>query len=121
MKAPRVLLAALLAGVALLASSCGESSPLGVAPTTPPPAQDLLGWYSSRTGLLVCAALPADSVAETIGPEGGTLSVGPHRLWVPAGALAEPVTISAVVPADTSTRSASSRRASCSSGVRISP
>ena len=48
--------------------------------------------------------MPADSVTETIGPEGGVIHVGPHKLSIPPGALAEPVTITAVAPSDTVNR-----------------
>jgi hypothetical protein len=88
-----------LIGAALLAVlSCERSSPLGVESQAP--NAGLLGWAPS-VGLLRCAPLPADSVTQTIGPDGGTLSVGTHRLTIPAGALAAPVTITAIAPSDT--------------------
>lgn len=88
-----------LTGAALLAVlSCERSSPLGVESHAP--NAGLLGWAPS-VGLLRCSPLPADSVTQTIGPEGGTLSVGTHRLTIPAGALAAPVTITAIAPSDT--------------------
>jgi hypothetical protein len=37
--------------------------------------------------------LPATSVSQTIGPDGGTITVGPHVLRIPAGALDRPTTI----------------------------
>ena len=89
----------MLTGAALLALlSCERSSPLGVESQAP--NAGLLGWVPS-VGLLRCAPLPADSVTQTIGPDGGTLSVGTHRLTIPAGALAVPVTITAIAPSDT--------------------
>jgi hypothetical protein len=88
-----------LMGAALLAVlSCERSSPLGVESKAP--NADLLGWAPSGA-LLRCSPLPADSVTQTIGPDGGTLSVGSHRLTIPAGALAAPVTITAIAPSDT--------------------
>lgn len=50
--------------------------------------------------LLRCTPLVADSAAALIGPTGGTLVVGPHRFEVPAGALAEPVRITARIQPD---------------------
>ncbi len=89
----------MLLGAALLAVlSCERPSPLGVE--SKPPNAGLLGWAPS-VGLLRCSPLPADSVTQTIGPDGGTLSVGSHRLTIPAGALAAPVTITAIAPSDT--------------------
>src|SRR6266536_846988 len=88
------LLAALLGAAALSLMSCGEPAPLA-----PRPASLLLG--SGPTGLLRCSPLAADSVTQTIGPDGGTLYVGPHSLTVPAGALDAPVSITAVAPSDT--------------------
>src|SRR6185503_1789162 len=42
--------------------------------------------------------LPYDSETKTIGIAGGTITVGPHRLVIPAGALSRSVTITAVAP-----------------------
>lgn len=92
MKATRLARAALAGGVIFALLSCGDRAPLA-----PLPADALFG----PTGLLSCSPLPADSVTQTIGPEGGTLYVGAHRLSVPAGALLEPVTITAVAPSGT--------------------
>lgn len=92
MKALPLVRGMLLGSAALALLSCGDPAPL--APRTSP---SLIG----ATGLLRCAPLPADSVTQTIGPDGGALSVGAHRLVVPAGALVEPVSITALAPADT--------------------
>jgi hypothetical protein len=40
-------------------------------------------------------------VQQTVGPAGGTLTVGPHRLTIPPGALSAPVLITAEAPSDT--------------------
>jgi hypothetical protein len=50
--------------------------------------------------LLACPGQPEASAEEAIGPEGGTLQIGPHQLVVPPGALDSLVLISAVAPAD---------------------
>jgi hypothetical protein len=90
---------ALIGAITLVALSCGEPSPLGVDSAAPPAQGDVV--ESLVHGLLRCSPLPADSVTQTIGPEGGTLSVGPHWLTVPPGALSTPVTITAVAPTGT--------------------
>ena len=94
MTLPRLLRLALLGGVAAALVRCADSAPLE-------PNAGLIGSVLEPTGLLRCAPLPSDSVTQTIGPDGGTLYVGAHRLSVPAGALSEPVTITAVAPTDT--------------------
>jgi len=43
-------------------------------------------------------------VSQTIGPLGGVLLIGPHRLSIPSGALDTSVTITAVAPADSVNR-----------------
>lgn len=88
---------ALLIAIAVAVAGCREPAPLGV-PTS------LLGVPLSGDGLLTCAPLAYDSVTQTIGPEGGTLTVGPHALTIPPGALDGPVSISAVAPTDSVNR-----------------
>ena len=53
------------------------------------------------TGLLGCTPLPYAVTEQTVGAAGGTIVVGPHRLVIPAGALAAPVLITAEAPSDT--------------------
>lgn len=93
MKYGRLALLVLLVG-------CGERTPVEPAP----PSHDLWGSVTSSVSLLKCSPLPADSVTQTIGPDGGVLRVGPHKLTIPAGALADTVTITAVAPSDTVNR-----------------
>jgi hypothetical protein len=95
MKRARILLAAVLGCGVFLSASCTERTPLG--PPSSPQAS-LLGLDLS--GLLACTPLPYDSATETIGPAGGVIQVGPHRLVVPWGALTEAVAITAVAPSD---------------------
>jgi hypothetical protein len=93
MKAIRFLMVAL---VVCVIASCSDRAP--TAPTTAPaPDASLIGDLLRPTGLLQCSALPAASVTETIGPEGGSITVGPHVLRIPAGALAKPTTITATL------------------------
>jgi hypothetical protein len=75
--------------------SCGEST----APITIPARQPDPLIFSGLTGLLSCPVTTGESAVATIGPEGGTLTVGAHVLRIPAGALTSAVTISAAVPA----------------------
>jgi hypothetical protein len=100
MKSTRLLLIALLAGVAAVTASCDDQTPVSIAPV-PSPDASLIGDLLRRVGLLTCRPLPYDSTSATIGPLGGMLRVGPHTLVVPPGALGGPVRITAVQPRDT--------------------
>lgn len=84
-----------LASAAILLGSC-ERAP--VAPVAPPVAADDVSdsWWLQGL-LLKCSPLPYDSVAAVIGPDGGSLSVGPHTFTVPPGALDTATVITAVV------------------------
>jgi len=55
----------------------------------------VVGTLGSVTDLLTCAPEPYDSERETVGPDGGVLTVGRHSLVIPPGALSQPVTITA--------------------------
>jgi len=90
MKATRLLLT-------LFLLSCGDLQ-------GPRPQADLGIPTPPSVSLMACAPLLADSASATIGPEGGMIQVGPHTLSVPAGALADTVTITAVAPSDTVNR-----------------
>lgn len=48
--------------------------------------------------LLACAPREYTAGAELIGPNGGSIKLGPHELKIPAGALDHEVVISAVAP-----------------------
>ena len=96
MKAIRFLMVAL---VVCVIASCSDRAP--TAPTTvPAPDASLIGDLLRPTGLLQCSALPAASATQTIGPEGGSIAVGPHVLRIPAGALDNPTTITATLDND---------------------
>lgn len=94
----RLVFLALLGGAAALTLSCSaDRSPLGVVRDT----RGNLGLVDSLvhgTGLLSCTPLPFDSATRTIGPDGGTIQVGPHTFTVPAGALDSAVSITAIAP-----------------------
>jgi hypothetical protein len=105
----------LLVGATVVALSCRDASPVGVAGLTPAGTAtfqanaDDDGEESDTTdgddqngdSLAVCRPLPYDSVTQTIGPEGGEIEVGRNWLLVPRGALRERVSITAVAPSDT--------------------
>jgi hypothetical protein len=96
MKAARPLVALLLVCVIALAAACGDRAP--TAPPAPAPSADLIGSLLHATGLLSCSNLPYDSTTKTIGIAGGSLSVGPHTLYIPPGALTRNTTITMVLP-----------------------
>jgi len=97
----RHLPSAVLLGVTtLMVLACGEQAqPL--ASTGQRPEAFLSGLVGT---LMACNPMPGDTTTQVIGPDGGTLFVGPHKLRVPAGALAAPVTITAIAPSDTVNR-----------------
>jgi hypothetical protein len=55
----------------------------------------VVGTLGSVTDLLLCSPQPYDETTQTIGPEGGVLSVGTHTLFIPKDALSQNVTITA--------------------------
>jgi hypothetical protein len=106
MRATRVLLSALLGCVTLVVLSCGDPSPLAVDPHASRSAQgDLLPPLPPPPtlpplvpNLVRCDPLPYEFVSREIGAKGGRIRVGPHELWIPAGALDSAVTITAELP-----------------------
>jgi hypothetical protein len=64
---------------------------------------------NGATGLLLCRPLTYSGNVGVIGPEGGSLTIGQHRLVIPPGALDRPVVITGEIPV------------SLSVGVRLSP
>lgn len=104
MRIARIYVGAALLAVSLAITACGEGSP--TAPAAPQATQafesnaELLGLLTptlNRVGLLTCSPLAPDRESVVIGPEGGTLRVGPHTLMVPSGALRYPVRITASI------------------------
>src|SRR5882724_144543 len=100
--------AAVSLGVALGACS-GLDRPMAPADEAAPakPDQSLQSTDGGLLGtglldtLLRCTPLPAVHAAKLIGPAGGTLTVGPHSLVLPPGALSYAITITADAPSDT--------------------
>lgn len=100
-----------LALLALGVTSCSEnpSGPeMPSAPATNPvvagDSAALLGLPLDRLpivgGLLSCRPLPYAQAEKVIGPSGGTIEIGPHRLRIPRGALRNNVRIRAEMPRD---------------------
>src|SRR5262245_46447310 len=90
-----------LACGALMAASCSDPPPRPGATSIGTGSADLLGPLVEDLGLLSCEPLAADTTVQVVGPAGGVIQVGPHSLDIPPNALAESVTITAVLPADT--------------------
>jgi len=101
MTARRLWPALLLGAAGALSLGCGDRSPLGVASRASTPRSDLIGGLLAPTGLLTCRPLPYASTTQTIGADGGTIRIGSHSLVIPAGALASPTMITAVVASGT--------------------
>lgn len=102
MKIARIAVAALALSATIFVASCSDSPVAPPAPqqTAQLPQGELLDGLLRLTGLLRCAPLPAASTTKTIGQWGGVISVGPHSLVIPPGALDGPVTITATIPAN---------------------
>lgn len=104
MKFTRQLISGLLVALTVTLASCAEST----APLAPPQVEagtatnpdllELLTPTVNRIGLLQCRPMQRFEESEVIGPNGGVLQVGPHRLEVPRGALRHNVRITAVAP-----------------------
>jgi hypothetical protein len=106
----RRLFALALFGALTAGASC-TSNDEPLAPAAPPAAgseapSQLLGpvgtllspvgtLVSSAVDLLVCRPQPYAATTREVGPDGGTLVVGDHRLVIPRGALRKSVTITA--------------------------
>ena len=106
--------------IALPLASCSEQAPLEpaapAAALTPGDSAELLlgsllGTITDVTtstidltkglvsGVLACPSSETYTDTERIGPWGGVIDVGPHRLYIPRGALDRYVTITATAPA----------------------
>ena len=88
----RALSLTILATAVTLASCVGSREP-----TAPEPRSGLLPPIGLPT-LLSCPTTEEKVGEAVIGPEGGVLRVGPHALFVPAGALSQPTTLHGTAP-----------------------
>jgi hypothetical protein len=95
MRRPRFFLNTIL-GVVIGAGACSADRPTVDGPSAP--AYSLAGLLSGV--LLRCSPLPYSATSVTIGSGGGTLVMGPHRLVIPAGALAGDTRITGEVLSD---------------------
>src|ERR1044072_6768349 len=82
-------------GVVIAAGAC---SPAAQTPSEPAPPSFSLGLADAR--FASCTPLPAETVTMVLGPQGGTLQVGPHTLTLQKGALQNTVEITAEIVAD---------------------
>jgi hypothetical protein len=98
-----LFVAPLVAAAVLVSSSCGDHAPAG--PTPAPDASLLpinisIGSLNVPIGIIAdCVSLTSATTVKTIGSGGGKIAVGPDTLWIPPGALSQPVTIQATIPA----------------------
>lgn len=60
---------------------------------------DLAGQILPIKGLLECRVSERYSTTQVVGPNGGTIRVGPHSLFIPPNALSERTMITATAPA----------------------
>ena len=86
-----LLFAALLTGVGCN-STDSPTGPTAAATDEPSP---LLSNLLGKLRLLSCSTQPYAVTTKAVGPKGGIILVGSHRLSIPAGALATRVTITA--------------------------
>lgn len=101
MKTFRLVLSALLATGSLAVMSCADRSPVAPRASETAALADLTSPATGllkRVGLLTCTPLPTAWGVKDIGPAGGVITVGPHTLTVPPGALSHKVTIVGVAP-----------------------
>ena len=102
---PRTLTALVLAVMLTAGVSCTSDDALGpsepfapVQMTSDDQHSLLLGGITDgveNLSLLSCSAQPRMVVTKVVGPAGGTIVVGTHRLVIPSGALAKSYTIRA--------------------------
>jgi hypothetical protein len=87
---------------ALLVSASCSTDESAFGPTPEPPSQQVSTVTGATTSellevstLLTCSEQPDLKASKAIGPQGGTITVGNHKLVVPRGALSRTVTITA--------------------------
>ena len=100
MRKHRLLAVAFGALLLLGGLSCSTDGglPTGTSSIPVAPDADLIGNLLGK--LLSCQPLPEATTQQWVGSAGGFLSVGPHTLFIPPGALSRPVLITANAPSD---------------------
>lgn len=92
----RKAFACLLALAVTVGVGCTSSeSPTEPQVSAPDPLLSSLATTLKNIKLLSCSAQPYATKSQTVGPQGGTITIGTHRLTIPSGALKRPVTIKA--------------------------
>jgi len=99
-------LTALTAALVVATAACNDATaPTGPTPSASTPALD--GRSTSTASLktllqafVTCGAQTYRKTVQTVGPSGGVILAGKHSLWIPAGALSAPVTITMEQMAD---------------------
>jgi hypothetical protein len=92
---------AFVVGLMVLAVGVSCTSEESLGPSAEQPSESLgstLGGVVtavSNLHLLSCSTQPYAVTTKVVGPEGGVVAVGTHRLLIPAGALSRSVTIKA--------------------------
>jgi hypothetical protein len=82
---PRRISALVVAGALGVGVSCTSPDALGPWNSSAPQASLILG---DELHLLGCSTQPYELVTSIVGPAGGTIAIGAHRLVIPPGALA---------------------------------
>jgi len=103
MKFTRWLISSVLVLATFSLASCADRpSPLEPAlemtEQTNPELLELLTPTVHRIGLMQCRPMQRFEKSEVIGPDGGSMQIGPHKFVVPRGALRRNTRITAVAP-----------------------
>src|ERR1044071_2076780 len=94
MRRPRTVPNTIL-GVVIAAGACSPAAEVFSAPQTPS-----FNLTAADARLASCTPLAAETVTTVLGPQGGTLNIGPHTLTLAKGALQNTVEITAEIVAD---------------------
>ncbi len=92
---------ALVLGLVVLTAGVSCTSEESLGPSTEQPSESLIGTLTNTVSaltnlhLLSCSTQPYAVTTKVVGPQGGVINVGTHRLLIPAGALDRSVTIKA--------------------------
>ena len=93
--------AAVFASLVMALAVCGVDNTSAPTPAAPPQASllgTLTGTVDNVLSPLSCSTRGYGSVTKVMGNPGGSISVGPHTLSIPSGALGKAVTITMSAP-----------------------